>query len=77
MKNTLQDLQDNFPMEHTLCVFKHKNSRLFLLGYLIFIETSFRIKLYGDETFFSPEDFIQFQYVLNDNGGFLYTNKQP
>ena len=72
-KNNLQKLDNKNgekPMEKTLCVFRRDN--LFILGYISSTDRGDIINEYGRERTFNPEDFYEFQYVLNNRDGFIF-----
>lgn len=72
--NHLQPLDENgtLPVEETLCVFKHKQTNVFLLGYLQYKNKISEIKAYGNDFVYSLNFFTHYHYILNEHGGFYF-----
>ena len=62
------DIKDDYPVNGALCVFRHKN--LFFLGYVDIAH----IKIYGKPSKLPISENMQYQYVLNEQGGFIFIN---
>jgi hypothetical protein len=65
-----------FPMEQTMCAFLFKDSKELLFGNVFFDKDycRFKIKEYKSDFVYLAEQFSHYHYVLNENGGFYYTN---
>lgn len=63
------DIKENYPVDSALCVFRHEN--LFFLGYI----HNARIKTYGKPRTLPVSETMQYQYVLNKDGGFIFINQ--
>ena len=66
----MTNIKDDYPVENALCVFR--SGKTFFLGYLCFRPS--RIKLYGKPIYMPIAEDMQYQYVLNDQGGFIFIN---
>lgn len=72
------------PIEKTLCVFQFKDTYLkndkdyFLLGYLYFDadKKEDRVKEYGSTETYPLSWFLNYSYVYNTEGGYLFINKK-
>lgn len=66
----MTNIKDDYPVENALCVFR--TGKIFFLGCLCFRPS--RIKLYGKPIYIPIAEDMQYQYVLNDQGGFISIN---
>lgn len=73
MKDKMQPFENNWPVPTALCVFR-ANTGLMFLGYLLDepTESGDRIKLYGREEYLTTEPIQSYQYVLTEQGGFIF-----
>lgn len=67
-------LANDYPVDTALCAFKHKDGRSFI-GYMdwsIYDLESPIVCLTEKRQWFKISDIYSYQYILNDNGGFLF-----
>lgn len=73
MNDKMQPFENNWPVPTALCVFRAKTGLMFL-GYLLDepIESGEQIKLYGKEDYLTTDLIKWYQYVVNEQGGFIF-----
>ena len=66
-------IKENYPVDNALCVFRcvFRHEKLFFLGYI----HNARIKTYGKPLTLPISETMQYQYVLNKDGGFIFINQ--
>ena len=67
----MTNIKNDYPVENALCVFR--SGKIFFLGYISFRPWT-RIKLYGKPLTMPIAEDMQYQYVLNEQGGYIFIN---
>jgi hypothetical protein len=68
----MQTLKNNRPIENALCVFKRKKNNIYILGYI----SNGGIKLYGRRETISIDEFDAYEYIDNENDGFIFVEQK-
>lgn len=74
MTTKLTPIATDYPIDRALCVFKSSNNDFFL-GFLEWDKRIRPIKMYSRNIFYNIDEVTGYQYVLNENGGFLFVNE--
>ena len=75
MNDKMQPMHENWPVPDALCVFKTQKGNFFL-GYYTGSDAFF-VKAYGKPILVEIVAIVGYQYVWNDNGGFLFIKSDP
>lgn len=70
----LEPIIGDYPLHNTLCIFKCTDGNFFV-GYMDWGGRDKCIKMFGNDVFYFISDIESYQYVLNENGGFINVNK--
>ena len=70
----LEPIIGDYPIHNTLCVFKCTDGSFFV-GYMNWHSRAQPIKMFSKDVFYFVSDIESYQYVLNENGGFINVNK--
>lgn len=78
MEAKLTPIENDYPLDRTLCVFRPKeDNNRFFIGYMDWSIQDFPIRDYGKITgkicfSYSVDQIESYQYILNETGGYLF-----
>jgi len=70
----MQKIDNDYPLDHTLCMFKMKTGTM-IIGYMDWLKQYMPIKEFSKSRWYPISDVESYQYLLNEQGGFISISK--